>query len=61
MMSNARVDLPEPGAPNNTIRMIDTVLSAPDAVKAAARYLAPPVLEEGAAQMIERIALDGRG
>jgi Cof subfamily protein (haloacid dehalogenase superfamily) len=35
--------------------------SAPDAVKAAARYLAPPVLEEGAAQMIERIALDGRG
>jgi Cof subfamily protein (haloacid dehalogenase superfamily) len=35
--------------------------SAPDAVKAAARYLAPPVIEEGAAQMIERIALDGRG
>jgi Cof subfamily protein (haloacid dehalogenase superfamily) len=35
--------------------------SAPDAVKAAARYLAPPVLEEGAAQMIELIALDGRG
>ncbi len=35
--------------------------SAPDAVKAAARYLAPPVLEEGAAQMIERIALDGGG
>ncbi len=35
--------------------------SAPEAVKAAARYLAPPVGEEGAAQMIERIALDGRG
>ena len=35
--------------------------SAPEAVKAAARYLAPPVLEEGAAQMIERIALDGQG
>jgi len=34
--------------------------SAPDAVRAAARYLAPPVSEEGAAQMIERIALDGR-
>jgi Cof subfamily protein (haloacid dehalogenase superfamily) len=33
--------------------------SAPDAVKAAARYVAPPVAEEGAAQMIERIALDG--
>ena len=35
--------------------------SAPDAVKAAARYVAPPVREEGAAQMIERIALEGRG
>ena len=35
--------------------------SAPAAVKAAARYVAPPVVEEGAAQMIERIALDGRG
>jgi len=35
--------------------------SAPEAVKAAARYVAPPVLEEGAAQMIERIALDGQG
>jgi Cof subfamily protein (haloacid dehalogenase superfamily) len=35
--------------------------SAPEAVKAVARYLAPPVGEEGAAQMIERIALDGRG
>ena len=34
--------------------------SAPDAVKAAARYVAPPVREEGAAQMIERIALEGR-
>jgi Cof subfamily protein (haloacid dehalogenase superfamily) len=35
--------------------------SAPEAVKAVARYLAPPVGEEGAAQMIERIALGGRG
>ena len=35
--------------------------SAPEAVKAAARYLALPVKEEGAAQMIERLALDGRG
>ena len=35
--------------------------SAPEAVKAVARYVAPPVREEGAAQMIERIALDGRG
>jgi Cof subfamily protein (haloacid dehalogenase superfamily) len=35
--------------------------SAPAAVQAAARYLAPPVREEGAAQMIERLALDGRG
>ena len=33
--------------------------SAPEAVRATARYLAPPVGEEGAAQMIERIALDG--
>jgi Cof subfamily protein (haloacid dehalogenase superfamily) len=33
--------------------------SAPPAVQAAARYVAPPVSEEGAAQMIERIALDG--
>jgi Cof subfamily protein (haloacid dehalogenase superfamily) len=33
--------------------------SAPEAVLAAARYVAPPVAEEGAAQMIERIALDG--
>ena len=33
--------------------------SAPAAVLAAARYTAPPVGEEGAAQMIERIALDG--
>jgi hypothetical protein len=31
--------------------------SAPAAVRAAARYVAPPVAEEGAAQMIERIAL----
>lgn len=33
--------------------------SAPEEVKAVARYVAPPVSEEGAAQMIERIALDG--
>jgi Cof subfamily protein (haloacid dehalogenase superfamily) len=33
--------------------------SAPAAVQAAARYVAPPVGEEGAAQMIERIALNG--
>lgn len=33
--------------------------SAPVAVQAVARYVAPPVSEEGAAQMIERIALDG--
>jgi Cof subfamily protein (haloacid dehalogenase superfamily) len=34
--------------------------SAPAAVQAAARYVAPPVGDEGAAQMIERIALDGQ-
>jgi Cof subfamily protein (haloacid dehalogenase superfamily) len=33
--------------------------SAPVAVQAAARFVAPPVGEEGVAQMIERIALDG--
>ena len=33
--------------------------SAPEAVQAAARFVAPPVAEEGAAQMIERIAFDG--
>jgi Cof subfamily protein (haloacid dehalogenase superfamily) len=33
--------------------------SAPAAVKAAAQYVAPAVGEEGTAQMIERIALDG--
>jgi Cof subfamily protein (haloacid dehalogenase superfamily) len=33
--------------------------SAPEAVLAVARYVAPPVAEEGAAQMIERIALAG--
>jgi hypothetical protein len=33
--------------------------SAPEAVLAVARYVAPPVAEEGAAQMIERIAFDG--
>jgi hypothetical protein len=33
--------------------------SAPAAVQQVARYLAPPVGEEGSAQMIERIALDG--
>ena len=30
---------------------------APDAVRAAARYLAPPIGEEGAAQLIERLVL----
>ena len=33
--------------------------SAPAAVQAAARYVAPPVDDAGAAQMIERIAFDG--
>jgi hypothetical protein len=33
--------------------------SAPAAVRAAARYVALPVAEEGAAQMIEKIALEG--
>jgi hypothetical protein len=33
--------------------------SAPAAVQAAARFVAPAVAEEGAAQMIERIAFDG--
>jgi Cof subfamily protein (haloacid dehalogenase superfamily) len=33
--------------------------SAPAAVQAAARFVAPPVAEEGAAQMIEKIALEG--
>ena len=33
--------------------------SAPAAVQAVAQFVAPPVGEEGAAQMIERIALDG--
>jgi hypothetical protein len=33
--------------------------SAPAAVQTVARFVAPPVGEEGAAQMIERIALDG--
>jgi hypothetical protein len=33
--------------------------SAPAAVQAAARYVAPPVGDEGAAQMIERIAFGG--
>jgi hypothetical protein len=34
--------------------------TAPAAVQEVAQYVAPPVAEEGAAQMIERIALDGR-
>jgi Cof subfamily protein (haloacid dehalogenase superfamily) len=34
--------------------------SAPPAVQAAARYVAPPVDEAGAAQMIERIAFGGK-
>ncbi len=33
--------------------------SAPPAVQAVARFVAPPVTEEGAAQMIERIAFEG--
>ena len=33
--------------------------SAPAAVQAVAQFVAPPVGEEGAAQIIERIALDG--
>lgn len=33
--------------------------SAPAAVRAVARFVAPPVTEQGAAQMIERIALGG--
>ena len=33
--------------------------SAPAAVQAVAQYVAPPVGDDGAAQMIERIALDG--
>jgi Cof subfamily protein (haloacid dehalogenase superfamily) len=33
--------------------------SAPEAVQAVAQYVAPTVREEGAAQMIEMIALDG--
>jgi hypothetical protein len=33
--------------------------SAPAAVQAAARYVAPPLGDEGASQMIERLALDG--
>ncbi len=33
--------------------------SAPEPVLAAARYVAPPLAEEGSAQMIEQLALDG--
>ncbi len=33
--------------------------SAPAAVRAVAQHVAPPVAEEGAAQMIERLALEG--
>ena len=33
--------------------------TAPDAVTAVARYVAPPLAEEGAAQVIERLALSG--
>ena len=49
----------------NDLEMISEVghgvamAGAPAAVRAAARYVAPPVEEEGAAQMIERIALAG--
>lgn len=35
--------------------------SAPSAVRAVARYVAPPVGEEGVAQMIERLAFDSAG
>jgi 3-deoxy-D-manno-octulosonate 8-phosphate phosphatase KdsC-like HAD superfamily phosphatase len=31
--------------------------SAPDAVRSVARYIAPPLAEEGAGQMIEALAL----
>lgn len=34
--------------------------SAPAAVRAAARYVAPPLAEEGAAQVIEELVLGGR-
>ncbi len=34
--------------------------SAPTAVRAAARYVAPPLAEEGAAQVIEELVLGGR-
>ncbi len=34
--------------------------SAPPAVLAAARYVAPPVEDEGAAQVIEALVLAGR-
>ena len=34
---------------------------APAAVRAAARYVAPPLEEEGAAQLIEQLVLAGRG
>ncbi len=35
--------------------------TAPEAVRAVAGYVAPPVEEEGAAQMIEQLALSARG
>ncbi|MGZ8527913.1 MAG: HAD family hydrolase, partial [Candidatus Limnocylindrales bacterium] len=34
--------------------------SAPPAVQAAARYIAPPLADEGAAQVIELLVLAGR-
>ena len=34
--------------------------SAPPEVQAAARYIAPPLAEEGAAQVVEALVLPGR-
>ncbi len=50
----------------NDLEMIEAVghgvamPSAPPEVRAVARYLAPPVVEEGAAQVIEALVLPGR-
>jgi Cof subfamily protein (haloacid dehalogenase superfamily) len=49
------------------LEMIDAVghgvamLEAPEAVRAVARYIAPSLEDEGAAQMIEELVLRGRG
>jgi hydroxymethylpyrimidine pyrophosphatase-like HAD family hydrolase len=51
----------------NDLEMIQAVghgvamAGAPDAVQAAARYVAPPVDEDGAARMIERLILGSGG